>query len=80
MLARAWAVSEEIDQHFIDLVYKLLALSRGSRLFTSLKLRICRECGECVTGTSIQDSRFIYKFKDVIRILTMFSQKNDIFL
>ena len=27
MLARAWAVSEEIDKHFINLIYKL-ALSR----------------------------------------------------
>ena len=37
MLARAWAVSEEIDTRFINLVYKL-ALSRRSLLFTLVKL------------------------------------------
>ena len=32
-------------------------------------------CNRLVTGTSIQDSRSIYKFKNVIRIMTMFSKK-----
>ena len=32
-------------------------------------------CNRLVTGTSIQDSRSIYKFKNVIRIMTTFSKK-----
>ena len=36
-------------------------------------------CNRLVTGTSIQDSRSIYKFKNVIRIMTTSSGKNDIF-
>ena len=87
MLARAGAVSEEKDKHFINLVYKL-ALSRRSLLFTLIELYMYRTnvacCNRLVTGTSIQDSRSIYKAKNVIRIMTTFSKKkkkkNDIFL
>ena len=32
-------------------------------------------CNRLVTGTSIQDSRSICKFKNVIRIMTTFSKK-----
>ena len=32
-------------------------------------------CNRLVTGTSIQDSRSIYKAKNVIRIMTTFSKK-----
>ena len=32
-------------------------------------------CNRLVTGTSIQDSRSIYKVKNVIRIMTTFSKK-----
>ena len=33
-------------------------------------------CNRLVTGTSIQDCKSIYKFKNVIRIMTTFSKKN----
>ena len=77
MLARAWAVSEEIDKHFINLVFKL-ALSRRSLLFTWENC-ICRERMWLTVGTSIRDSRSIYKVKNVIRIMTTL-KKNDFFL
>ena len=32
-------------------------------------------CNRLETGTSIQDSRSIYKVKNVIRIMTFFSKK-----
>ena len=32
-------------------------------------------CNRLGTGTNIQDSRSIYKFKNVIRIMTTFSKK-----
>ena len=34
-------------------------------------------CNKLVTGTSIQDSRSIYKAKNVIRIMTTFSTKKN---